>query len=62
MKSNNLTQSSITCVSQSIKGQIHGLLTHIYGLDYNDTFSPIIKMTIVRLFLVMATIFHWPLH
>src|SRR6516165_7589582 len=36
--------------------------TQIYGLDYCDTFSPVAKMSSVRLFLSMAAIRHWPLH
>lgn len=35
--------------------------TLIYGLYYGDTFSPMGKMTIVRLF-AMSSIPHWPLH
>ena len=34
----------------------------IYGLDYNDTFSPMAKITTMRLFFAMSTIRHWPLH
>ena len=30
--------------------------THIFGLGYSDTFSPMAKMTFVRLFLAMVTI------
>jgi len=36
--------------------------TQIYGLDYNDTFSLVAKMTIVRLFLTMTAICHWLIH
>ena len=36
--------------------------TQIYELDYSDTFSPVAKMTIVRLVLAMVAIRHWPLH
>ena len=35
--------------------------TQIYDLDYGDTFSPVAKITIVRLFLAMAAMRHWPL-
>ena len=35
--------------------------TQIYGLDYGDTFSPVAKMSYVRLFLSMVAIHHWPL-
>jgi len=36
--------------------------THVYGLDYGDTFSPVAKMSSVRLFLSIATKRHWPLY
>ena len=36
--------------------------TQIYGLDYGDTFSPVAKITSVRLFLAIAVIRHWPLY
>ena len=36
--------------------------TQIYGLDYGDTFSPVAKITSVRLFLAIVAIHHWPLY
>ena len=35
---------------------------HTYGVDYSDTFSPIAKMTYVRLFISLATTYNWDLH
>lgn len=36
--------------------------TQIYGLDFENTFSPVVKITSVCLFLAMVTILHWPLN
>lgn len=36
--------------------------THIYDLDYGDAFSPVSKITTIRLFLFMAVMQHWPLY
>ncbi|RDX86712.1 hypothetical protein CR513_31925, partial [Mucuna pruriens] len=36
--------------------------TQVYVLDYGDVFSPVAKITIIRLLLAMAAIRHWPLH
>ncbi|WVY93382.1 hypothetical protein V8G54_032470 [Vigna mungo] len=36
--------------------------TQIFGLDYGDTFSPVAKMTSVRLFIAMAALRQWPLY
>jgi len=36
--------------------------TQIFGLDYGDTFSPVVKMAYVRLFIAMATLQQWPLY
>lgn len=32
------------------------------GLDFEDTFSPVIKMTTVRLVISLALHFTWPVH
>lgn len=34
----------------------------IYEVDYFDTFSPVTKLTSVRLFISIATFHNWPLH
>ncbi|RDY10921.1 hypothetical protein CR513_04481, partial [Mucuna pruriens] len=36
--------------------------TQVYGLDYGGIFSPVAKITTIRLLLAMAAIRHWPLH
>ena len=36
--------------------------TQVFGLDYDNTFSPVAKISFVRLFLSLATMFHWPFH
>ena len=36
--------------------------TQFYGLDYSDTFSPVAKMSYVRLFLSIAAMHHWLLY
>jgi len=36
--------------------------TQIFGLDYGDTFSPVAKMTFVRLFIAMTALQRWPLY
>ena len=35
--------------------------TQIFGLDYGDTFSLVVKMTFVHLFLAMTALQQWPL-
>jgi hypothetical protein len=36
--------------------------TQIFGLGYGETFSPVAKISSVRLFLAMVAIHHWPRH
>ena len=33
-----------------------------YGMDYSDAFSPVAKMTYVRLFISLAATYNWDLH
>ena len=34
----------------------------MYGIDYFDTFCPVVKLTSVELFISMAASQDWPLH
>lgn len=34
----------------------------MYGVDYTETFSPVAKLTSVRIFISLAAINHWPLY
>jgi len=34
----------------------------MYGLDYNDTFSPVAKLSLIHLFLSLTAMNHWPLY
>ncbi len=34
----------------------------IYGIDYEETYSPIAKMTTIKVIIIMATIKGWFLH
>ena len=34
----------------------------MYGVDYSDTFSPVAKMTSVRLFISLVATYNWDLH
>ena len=34
----------------------------IYGVDYSDTFSPVAKMTSVRLFIFLVATHNWDIH
>ena len=36
--------------------------TQTYGVDYSDTFSPVAKMTSVRVFISLAATHNWNLH
>ena len=33
-----------------------------YGVDYSNSFSPVAKMTFVRLFISLAATYNWGLH
>ena len=57
-------------VKVGLDGQVDRLKSHlvakgytqVYGIDYGDTFSPITKMSSVRLFLSIAAMRHWLLY
>ncbi|GAV85623.1 SWIB domain-containing protein/RVT_2 domain-containing protein/DEK_C domain-containing protein [Cephalotus follicularis] len=34
----------------------------VYGVDYSDTFSPVVKLSSIRLLVSLAAIHHWPLY
>ncbi|GAV58961.1 LOW QUALITY PROTEIN: Pkinase domain-containing protein/LRR_1 domain-containing protein/RVT_2 domain-containing protein/LRR_8 domain-containing protein, partial [Cephalotus follicularis] len=34
----------------------------VYGVDYSDTFSPVAKLSSIRLLVSLAAIHHWPLY
>jgi hypothetical protein len=36
--------------------------TQTYGVDYQETFSPVVKLSIVRILLSLAANLDWPLH
>ncbi|XP_071915997.1 uncharacterized protein [Coffea arabica] len=36
--------------------------TQVYGVDYLETFSPVAKITSVRLLISLAATYNWPLH
>ena len=42
--------------------QTYGVDYSDTGVDYSDTFSPVVKMTYVRLFISLATTHNWDLH
>ena len=33
-----------------------------YGVDYSETFSPVAKLSSIRLFISLVTTYGWPLH
>lgn len=36
--------------------------SQMYGIDYDETFAPVAKMSIVRILMSCAANFGWPLH
>ena len=37
-------------------------LLQVHGIDYDETFSPVVRLNSVRILLSMAVNFDWPLH
>ena len=36
--------------------------TQIFDLDYTDTFTPVVKIAFIRLFINIVVVRHWPLY
>jgi len=36
--------------------------SHVYGLDYINTFSTVVKMIYARILVSLATPYHWSFH
>ena len=50
-------------VQCSIKAQLMAKgYVQTCGVDYSDTFSPVAKMTYIRLFISLTATYHWALH
>ena len=60
----------VFAVKFNLDGSIVGLKARLvvkgyaqtYGFDYSDTFSPIAKLTFVRLFISLIASYDWDLH
>ena len=49
---------SLTCLKASLDAKEY---SRVCGLDYVDTFSPVAKMTSVRVLVSLVATCHWPL-